>query len=286
MGDADLWLIVEGRDHDRTYYDRLVRELPETHALQVSLRLAEQITLDGSSAGGKSHAIKLHDRFAELGLLVQKSSQGPRTIAFMLDRDRDDFAGTSSDSRHVLYTISADVEGDILLHADIWRAIESAYGLASASSRHLADLIGDPSDALLQLWADWIKLGLLALACGSAECPKYSRCSLVNDQVWGAVDAEKVASLRASIASAGTDETLDLAHAKAEAYFAREGKRLLKGRWIAQYVHEVIRVHLADETVRANVAASVVIATALETLNHRDAWARHYGNQFSALLSM
>ena len=119
MSEDDLWLIVEGRDHDRPHYEKLLKSLPSTKDRSISIRLAETIELNGVAAGGKLHVLALHDHLEAGNKLTTENKSGESTIVFMVDRDRDDFMGTLRTSDHVLYTFGTDVEADILLHSDI-----------------------------------------------------------------------------------------------------------------------------------------------------------------------
>lgn len=284
MGLSDLWLIVEGRDHDRVHYDRLLQQLPSTKALVCEVRLAEEIQINGASAGGKAHVVKLHDLYESSGLLVQASSTRTIRIAFMLDRDRDDFSGQVHSSKHVIYTHGSDVETDILLNSNIWLAIEAAYGIDSSMSRLLENAVGDPPAELLQLWKAWLLLSLVALDCGVPGMAPWAQLSRVNIGHFGAENPAAVTALEATIRGCVGPPAMAAAVGRASNHVASQGVRLLKGRWIAKYAERLVRTHLFGRHIKAGVSADHVIDTALSSIVYSGPWFDSYEASFAAVL--
>lgn len=285
MSEDDLWLVVEGRDHDRPHYEKLLKSLPSTKNRSVSIRLAETIELNGVAAGGKKHVLALHDHLEVGGKLTTENKSGESTIVFMLDRDRDDFMGTLRTSDHVIYTFGTDVEADILLHADIWAALRSAYGVDSKISDRLRKRVQDPSAELLSTLGDWLTLGLTALHCDKPGCAPLGALSQVNQDSFGSVDAAKVGMVASKIRDAVDEATYEVAYAAAASHVSARGVRLLKGRWIASYIKYLVETHLSGEVIRVNVQSDAVIDTALAALTYSDKWANHYDTRFSKALS-
>jgi hypothetical protein len=286
MGAADLWVIVEGRDHDRPHYERLLESLAATRGQVVSVRLAEQIELDGVTAGGKTHALALHAYYESTGELKQRNREGTPRMVFMLDRDRDDLRGLLRSSVHVMYTEATDVEADILANTDIWRAMRSAYGIGRESCEIIERAVGHPQPALMRVWDDWIRLGLLAALASDAPSPRFAQPSTVNSPQFGAPDEQSVSELRSSVEAMFLDaEAIADAQRVADQYLDTRGALLLKGRWTSRYVHFLVRTHLANEIVRANVQADSIIDTGLEVLDYTGQWTRHYEAEFTALLA-
>lgn len=285
MSEDDLWLIVEGRDHDRPHYEQLLKSLPSTRDSSVSIRLSETIELDGKAAGGKEHVLALHDHLEEGDKLTTENNSGKSTIVFMVDRDRDDFMGTLRDSDHVLYTFGTDVEADILLHSDIWAALRAAYGIDSEMSDKVKRAVQDPPAELLALWESWLRLGLTALRCGKPKYAPLSRPSLVNSNCFGLEKEEVVSEAYKKIQATVDVATYAEAHEEASKHLSVQGVRLLKGRWIASYINYLVKTHLSDEIIRVNVQQNNVIDTALVALTYDDQWAAEYDKQFSRVLS-
>jgi hypothetical protein len=147
-----FWVVVEGRDHDRAHYERLLENLPSTKDKNVIIRLAEHVEVNGKAAGGKAHALALHDYLEASNDLVQSNRAGKARVVFMLDRDRDDYLGKMSPSTHVMYSHNTDVEADILLNAEIWPAVRAAYGIDSGLSGKIRKAVPDPGASLAKLW--------------------------------------------------------------------------------------------------------------------------------------
>jgi hypothetical protein len=59
MGTTRLWLMVEGRVHDRPFYDRILATHPGLDGAY-AVRLTESVEINGVSAGGKSFALDLY----------------------------------------------------------------------------------------------------------------------------------------------------------------------------------------------------------------------------------
>lgn len=285
MSGHDLWIVVEGRDHDRTHYEKLLDAIPSTRDRTVSIRLAEQIKLGDVSAGGKEHALAIHDHLAETGKLITQTSAGRSAIAFMIDRDRDDFLGTLRTSNHIVYTFGSDVEADILLHADIWAALRSAYGVDSSLSDRVRQKAPDPASSLLLLWHDWLNLTLTAIACGTPGQAPWSTLSKINENHFGTIDATQADEVRQKIETSVGVAVFTQGKSRALSHFRRRGVRLLKGRWVARYIKHLVEVHLADEVVRVKVQPDAVIDTALMTLSYEGRWAEEYDAQFAKVLS-
>lgn len=285
MSQDDLWLIVEGRDHDRPHYEKLLKALPSTKDRSVSIRLAETIDLNGVAAGGKAHVLALHDHLEAGDKLTTGNRSGESRIVFMVDRDRDDFTGALRASDRVLYTFGTDVEADILLHSDIWAAIRAAYGVDSEISDKVKRAVQDPPTALLTLWESWLRLGLTALRCNVPGIAPWSEASKVNANSFGHAMADAVSRDSERIQAAVDEATHADARAEASKHLSAQGVRLLKGRWIARYVRYLVTTHLKGEIIRANVPQNAVIDTALAALTYDDQWAKEYDAQFSKVLS-
>lgn len=285
MSEDDLWLIVEGRDHDRPHYEKLLKSLPSTKNRDVSIRLAETIELNGVSAGGKQHVLAIHDHLEAGNKLTTENKSGESTIVFMVDRDRDDFLGALRTSDHVLYTFGTDVEADILLHSDIWAALRAAYGVDSELSDKVKRAVQDPPYELFSLWESWLRLGLTALRCGKQGYAPWGTLSQVNPNHFDRVNATEVSQVSEKIQAAVDEATYAVASAEASKHLSAHGVRLLKGRWIARYIKYLVETHLSGEIIRGKVPPNAVIDTALAALTYDDQWAAEYDVQLSKVLA-
>lgn len=284
MSDVELYVIVEGRDHDRPHYERLLQACPSTMSKKIQIRLAEQIDIKGISAGGKSHALTIYEFLKKENYLHQRSSLGNTTIVFMLDRDRDDFIDRALISDHIIYTHGTDVESDILLNADIWSAIGVAYGIDLAVLDVLQDRVGRPPETLFLLWKEWIILGLVALECGVAEGARWAQMSEVNSQKFGFPDSELSDKIGQSLIANSSQQKYILARKKAQDFVQSKGVKLLKGRWIARYISYIIQSNLSSEIMCTNIRSESVIKICLATIRYSGDWFNEYEMRLSKLL--
>lgn len=283
-----LWLIVEGRVHDRSFYDRVLGSHPASRDLGYSVRLAEQIELDGVAAGGRKHVTALYELLEKENYLRQQNKQGINRIGFAFDRDFEGLRSQDVVPAQVVMTRGLDVEADILLSGDLVRATSSAY---SISRDDVAGFIGGAIDlarALAQLWRDWITAGVCSACTGCETGVRHSKISRINEGGYGAVDPTKMTSVFDGIESRlATDEDRQKyqeAHDLVEEMFAAgEEWLLVKGKWIASYVHHLVTTNLGDAPREKNVAADVVSKTSLETLDFAAPWVNHYHTQLDAL---
>jgi len=288
MGTDRLWLIVEGRVHDRPFYDRLLSSHLHTATNGYSIRLAEQLEVVGTSAGGKAHLLSLYAELGKHGLLKTVNSRGANHILFAMDRDFDEFADTVIDSPHVMYTIGMDVEADILLHGDLVRATSSAYSVARSEASMVVSDGLSLARSLCVLWKDWIIAGACSAVCGIETGVRYSRVSRINANGFGALD-EKA---RDALFAAFDDEHLPqearfasvVARSKAETALSADREwTFVKGKWLASYVAHLIRDVLGDTPKQANVSSDVLSKTCLETVDFEGVWKSAYMDHLDAL---
>jgi len=289
MGSRRLWVLVEGRAHDRPFYDRLLQSHTPSVSQGFTVRLAEQIELRGKSAGGKDFLLSLFDFFREESLLVQENKEGKRYIALALDRDFDNLAGLVIESPHLMYTRTADVEAEILVHGDVRRAISSAYSLTGdAVARVLPEEFAFASE-LARRWRDWITYGVVAVCCGVQHEVRYAHHSNINTSGFGALDESAAEALRSKIEGAlftnEARERLSAARAEVDDYYEQDREWLLvKGKWIASFIWFLVSQAL-DEIPREKVQAETVVKTCLETIDFRAAWADPYRAHLDRLLA-
>lgn len=290
MSSTRLWLLVEGRVHDRPYYDRLLAS-HDGLAGSYSVRLSESVELDGASAGGKEFALSLFEFFEAEDLLVQANNQGLRTLAIALDRDIDHLSKELTTSPHVFYTRSMDVESDILLHGDILRAAADAFSL----TRERVSEVLSPAPALaLDLadrWKDWITTGVCAMACGLPTEVAFSRTSRINEGGYGPLSTGEAAVLtrqveiRAAAASCEV-EYQRLREQVERIYDAGDQWTLVKGKWLAGFVWHLVHQATTGEARDARVQTETLAKTCLGTLSFHEQWAQPTLSQVSDLLAL
>jgi len=289
MGRSKLWLIVEGRVHDRPFYDRLL----ESHWLTVSggytVRLAEQIEVDGVAAGGKRHLEAIMELYEAEDLLRQQNRRGTNRIAFALDRDFDGHGSQgSTGGAHQMYTTMLDVEAEILLNGDLRRSVSSAYSIARED---VSDDLADGralATSLAKLWRDWIVMALCCVSCGVEAGVRHASVSKIHAGGFGALDSAKrdamVAQIEARLSTEEDRQRYADAQIKADAILGGpEPFLLVKGKWIASYVSHLIRELPSDMPVQANVPADVLSKACLETLDFGAPWVAQFHTQLDLI---
>ena len=289
MGTNRLWLIVEGRVHDRPFYDRLLATHPGLDGAY-AVRLAESVEVHGVSTGGKAFALNLYRFLDEAGLLTQRNNGGSRLIAIALDRDLDHISGELVTSPHVIYTATMDVESEILLHGDLQAAAVDAYSLTRELVAPVISNGRDLASDLAQRWHDWITIGASASCCGVQTDVPYAQRSRINVGGYGEVNVEEAAQfaeqIAARVASDPAKGQFEAARAQVEALFERgEQWTLIKGKWLAGYVWHLLGVAMGDEPRETNVVTETLAKACLPSLNFELSWANHYRTRFEALLA-
>lgn len=258
--------------------------------MTIKIRLAEQIEADGTVAGGKDHALRLHDLLEDANELVQSNRAGERRIVFILDRDIEDFLGTMRTSPHVIYTSHADVEAEILVNSDVPRAVCSTHGLAKDQIESILPDIQHPLDSLALIWRDWIQLRYVAALCGVDQGARFGNNSEINKPTYGPVDtrafSEVEAHLKPRVGETVWSENYQTANEHVDAVVgAGRSATLVKGKWASSYVLHVVRVELAGEAVKKNVQADGLVSACLETLDFTSPWTDHFEAKFRLLMA-
>jgi hypothetical protein len=292
MGTDQLWLIVEGRSHDRAFYDRVLEGHHLARAGGYSIRLAEQIRLNDKSSGGKQFARALFDFFEAESLLTQESKAGARhVVAFALDKDLDVLAGDTINSPHVMYTAGMDVEAEILRHADLQRAACATYSLPL---RQVSAILNDEAtlfSQLAHLWRHWITEGAVCICSRRRAAPhRYSQVSSFNAGAFGPVNNDAVREARSAIeADLLADEVnhlgASLRSAIDDIFESGQEWRLVKGRWMTKYVSHMVVGAVGREEVEANIPPGTLAKAAIPLLPDDGDWARHYWKRLDALLA-
>ncbi len=280
---AELFLIVEGRKIDRSYYDRILESCFGTTDWY-KVRACDEIECNGKQGSGKSHALALYDFWLKEDELVQSVRDGKRVIAFALDRDFDDLSGARVESDHIIYTDGMDAEADVFCRSDVAKAASSAFSISRGA------LPSDVSDAdslfegVIRCWREWIVLAIigetLGIAFGYSQGPKGCGFDDLTDEI--------IRPVRSRLASdairSGRLEDHDAAAVRARRLLESAGKwRLVKGKWVARYAWHKVRSETTD-VLEASVKADTVTKCALDTIDFGGSWLARYRHFVSALL--
>lgn len=291
MSRRRLFVLVEGRDHDRPFYERLLEKHASSAAAGFTVRLVENLQLDGKSAGGKPFALKLFDYFDQNSLLEQRNTAGPRQIVFMLDKDFDDFVPNPRSHSHLIHTTSADVESEILRVGKLKKSLSMTYGLSRAMTRKVLPKGFDPALELGQTWQRWLQARAISCACALPGAARFANVSEINKDGFGSLlpTPEKtlfggIAMSVARLSAAGTAKTAELDVIAR----LRQGRahEMVKGRLLAKYLSFLVKERLPDDVVKAGVASDAIVSIAMSTIDFRGSWVAPYQQRLNALLAV
>jgi len=259
-GAFSLFVIVEGKDHDRYLAQRLCDGSDALNKRGCEIRTVGQI-LGDTELGGKSVVLSVFERAKATRKLSQSNSHGRRAVAFFLDRDAEHVVGGRKRSAHVIYSDHADAEAQAFHESDEVGALANGASLDRQTSMDLLRAIGDWKVDLADAWRPWIEL------CYIAEATR-ARCwvgfghetSRIHD---GSMCRTLNASALASAEKAVSDSTLlsrddfNTVRAVVLAKIDRAYKRgtqssLLKGKWLPRQLSEVMKKQAADSKVTWN----------------------------------
>lgn len=289
MSRFGVYVLVEGRTGDRTFYGRILEHHATAKSLGYVVRLVEDIKLDETSAGGKTAILKMFNFFESNEMLVQHNSHGSRRIGFMLDRDYDHLAEVGRSNPHLIYTKNSDVEAEILLNGDLIRATATTYWIGDSD---VGRIIPDQEELLSELaikYRDWITLLVLAVKYNVATHVHHARVSKVNVDEFGPVDPASVSralnAIKACLDTDSAEEQVASVYQDVNAIFESGQERsLLKGEWIASFIKYLID-HQQHFRVRTNTQRDSLLSTCCETLEFTEPWIEHFHDRLTNLLS-
>lgn len=288
---TSTFILVEGRNNDRPFYERLLKNIPAVSSSGFSVRVVEDLSIKGKCAGGKPFALTLFAFLDSSGLLNQSNSEGNRRIGFMLDKDYDEFEGTIPNSSHVILTESADVEAEILRVGKIRRAIASTYGITRSQAIKVAPKGMHPIDVLAQHWAPWIILRAMSCQCGAHTPAKYGAVSKIHEEGFGPLDSSAEAALRATVRAhalahgviASVDEAENDASSRIAAH---RGHELVKGKWLTKYIRYLVESKLENHVVSYDVQPDVLTKVCLESVDFSAGWTAYYRTRVEKMMQL
>ncbi|MFJ8362760.1 hypothetical protein [Streptomyces sp. NPDC093984] len=287
-----LFVIVEGKDLDARFYDRICGSSAKVEAAGYQVWLAEQLKDDvtGVAAGGKKAVLAHFEFFKASGKLTVTSSSGKRSMAFMVDRDNEDVSGGKKRSPHVIYTDMFDVEAEVFIRGSDQEALAGILSLDSASvSQLVTDLSGWVMD-LADAWREWITLCVIAKATGAGCDVGFGRESWVNNPKYGAVEAVKLAAAAQKVATSTRRSATEYSAISSRVrrrinscYSKGHGYRLIKGKWLAPYLMHRVKSHFGSAPVSYKSVEDSLARAYLAACDFREMWADHYRDRLELL---
>lgn len=291
-GTSKLWVLVEGKVHDRAFYDRLLSFNAEAHYQDHDVRVAEELSLEGKEGSGKTHVLALYALYEREGLLRAASRTAVHNFLFVVDRDLDVIAerlrGGGGPKPHLITTLTRDIESDILLHGDVVRAVSSTYSIGLARSRAIVASARQAAADLANLWREWIKLGVCEVTCELKSGLPHGKHSLVNKPSVGPVDGLALTAWRSHHSTRAADLVCEERYSSVERwvdeqYLEGDQWRLVKGKWLAWYIARHVQQRCGDMPMQSGVPDDVLSKTCLETLDFTAEWTNAYLGSINTL---
>ena len=239
-GDA-LFVIVEGRDHDRLFYGELCESSSKLTSAGYQIRMVEQTQKAGS--GGKDAVLAFYREARARRRLTIDMGAGKKRLAFCVDNDGDELIGLTVKSPNLIYTHMHDVEAEIFAVGQLMPSLGLALGLDRKAAGIIASGLGYWIDELSAHWDEWIRLCVLAKATRSRCSVGYGKPSAINSGFTGDPDYTRIAGLRAEIEEGSLLSAEDFAAKESDIRAAFDdlvkgggARRLVKGRWMRQYL--------------------------------------------------
>ncbi|USI90467.1 hypothetical protein [Rhodococcus pyridinivorans] len=283
-----LHIVVEGDDFDPAYYGKIA-SWSKNFAQSFNIIRAQEY----KSSRGKTGVLQLFEETQKSESFAQETSQGKRFTIFMVDSDTQILFGGQIDHPHLFYTTGYDVESDILRHASDKEALVNLLQISPVESADLVAELGDWIDHSAKVWAEWLVLCCVSHTIG-LDCqarfeknPKLRKRDSPELHPKDLENAWEDLRLRSGFSD---DEILKLEgqiREKLDSVFnAENGGRIVKGKWLPQYLTRRLREILSLKGIsRPKLAENQVLIAYLGALNPEDRWAREYVARLDSLPS-
>lgn len=284
MGSDKVWIVVEGKNYDLPFYERLASSLGIAKAVRV--RRVSDCTDLSSPGTGKAACITLYKKLKNSGKLVQvRKNGGRRGVFFALDQDRDALLNRKIRSGHVFYTELADVEAEIFAHCNLKQVVCDAASLSISDARKFSRLYAAPHELLAARWREWIIECLISEACGLNCGAKFSIQSRLNMGGFGTLNSVKHVDLRNShrvrAADLGRETRLRWSEQRANGAYRRGvAGSLVSGKHLARFVANELVAWTRKTGLPHPVETSLpdrIMAAASARVDFTGEWARRIG---------
>lgn len=283
MSRSRVWAVVEGMNHDIPFYEALLVEGGGVNG--VGILQASDLEIDGSSAGGKAHALKLMQALKETGSLSQENLSTKIDVVFFLDRDDDEYLGQLVNEPHVVYTRNADIEAEIVYHSSLPTVLSRTFSLPRAEASDVSS--EKVMNQLANRWSEWISLRLASGECKWSDT-RFAQPSQINSGTYGPVNDDLVRKICSRVVAARPDTwppALEQARRHVHQSIRRnEGARLIKGKWVANYVVHLARQKYGQERKLPSVSGAQLMSACAMSVDFDRAWIS-YKSQLQPLLS-
>lgn len=279
MGHSEsIFVVTEGKNTDRWFYDRLLREDDALAGLGIVTFTVSSISggVDGGGEG-KDAVLRLFRKLRSTGQLRQTNSSGPKSMIFCVDSDHDRLAGGMLRSNHLVYTMLPDVEAHVIDSCELVDVVSHVTSLPFSEAKEVIASLGDWQSDFARGRLDWMVLCCTAHMLGIRNAPRPGTPPTKCDKgPLAAAKQQVVDDLRRMISSKAAAESLDdprLCEERVRRRFETalekgQAAMLLKGKWIVKF----LKFAIEDEA--GKVAGEVFVLTEQAILSAARAGAR------------
>lgn len=283
---AKIFVFVEGA-LDRACADKLLRAISRGVDGNYQVRSIKEY----SGTGGKTEVLKLFKHMRSKAMLDSDRLGKRCYLIFLLDKDADDLTRRIISSRHIVYTTTYDLEGQLFLAGEVHDALAAACFVTRADAVSLLPDKDNFTKSLARTWGEWVALCLLStrlkVNCGCT----FDRLSAVNEPFFNSSDPAKVSDFINEIAN-----RRNLTATQALGRFRRVRKhhadsiesghpfRYFKGKWLGCVLEKHVRTKNGIVDGNFNGVFDRVLAAVLGQIN-RDNAHRFWPDFVSAVVS-
>lgn len=284
-----LWAIVEGRNTDRPFYQKLLKNLSATRDLNHEIYLAENIDIgtedNPALAGGRKRVELIAAQMQESGLEANPTNRlQTNHLVFLVDRDFSDLTSSQVQS-NLIKTYGYDSEYDVLTHSQLPEVFCNALNI---SFSELGDatlfLESSPEEALFSIWNKWLKLSLTSQLLNRPDLAPPSRGSQINSNTFGPVDSVKLARTLNEIHNCDISSVIEEQSTIVDSYLKQYRSRIISGKLLLRYLIFKSQGMIQTKTFNKNVRHDAYISIAISLLVFRGAWVDYYEKEFMRVL--
>ncbi|USX50431.1 hypothetical protein [Lentzea sp. HUAS12] len=271
MSTAQIFVVVEGTDTDRWFYDQLCAQSPLLKRNRWLIWPVEQFTrhLSNAARKGKNAVLELFTQARNGGYLRVVNGSKSCSLLFCADADLDRFIGGMKRSNHLHYTKLPDVEAEVIKYCSLTRALASLASIPASEADDILKQSGDFHKTLGVAYTDLISLYCAAKKLGAQRVPTLPKPEdareFPSDRLAGTEFAYEYKLVQAS-ADCRPDE-FDTQFKEFQSKFqalasARKSHSFLKGKWIRDYLFFELNEQLKSRslpTIRAKDAITAVL---------------------------
>jgi hypothetical protein len=287
MSRSKLHLIVEGRQTDSYLYGKICRTLSPSR-FDYHLIRSDELPTQGS---GKPHLLNYFDTMRRSGNLQIDFKNHKATVAFIVDKDVDDWHRTKKRSKHLIYTRSYDIENYVFRHGDLIEAISAACSEDPARVEvHFLDAQRWHALAA-DRWRDWVKLCLVASLLKIRGVCNYKAGSQVNLGFSGQADKVKVEAKLAEL-----QKLSGLAESEFNAAYSKISKRvdrlfsldrhdeIFKGKWYKLQLQEEVNSLVVTQG-KVSALGERLLTHMMQSMRFDGSWADDFTIPLKKLLA-